>query len=331
MLAAVVRGRNREESMNIPTAIRELFQSLASKKDRIKTGPKEHESDATAPSENAELEAHAEGREDIGTSGMVSPNEEFRRAVLDVDIERIRTALDKGADVNLRFDVFGTALHRLPFDAVSKPRKLAIIKLLIERGADLEATDQNDYTPLKEAVNARFVGATAMLLRAGAKPHEAIATDLMYNGQHTWGKGPLLLELLRHMSPRTIDVDSYIRRDDADEAAVSTRSQVEISSIRVSSDPLGRAIKKALEHLQQAHANSDFHYSDLAALDEDYLAETRRTFMSVRQSGGVVLESEDGMARSNILKQLKDAGLIENSGYKTFRLTPEGRETTVDF
>ena len=45
-----------------------------------------------------------------------------------------------------------------------------------------------------------------------------------------------------------------------------------MSSIRVSSDPFGRSIKKTLEHLQQKHANSNFGYSDMPPLDDDYLA-----------------------------------------------------------
>lgn len=104
-----------------------------------------------------------------------------------------------------------------------------------------------------------------------------------------------------------------------------------MSSIRVSSDPFGRSIKKVLEYLQQTKSDLSFGYSDLPPLDEDYLAEAKRKVMMFRMSGGMVLESDADMAKSSILKELGDGGLIETTGYKEFRLTSEGRQTTVHF
>jgi hypothetical protein len=98
------------------------------------------------------------------------------------------------------------------------------------------------------------------------------------------------------------------------------------SSIRVSNDPFGRAIKKALEHLQRTRPASSFGYSNLPPLDADYRVDVRRKLEMDRSFGAVVLSPEEEMANSGILKQLKDAGLIETVGYKEFKLTAKGRQ-----
>ena len=66
-------------------------------------------------------------------------------------------------------------------------------------------------------------------------------------------------------------------------------------------------------------------------IPEERLAEAKRKLMMFRLSGGMVLESESKMANSSILKELKDLRLIETTGYEEFRLTQEGRQTTVHF
>jgi len=104
-----------------------------------------------------------------------------------------------------------------------------------------------------------------------------------------------------------------------------------MGSIRVSSDPFGRAIKRTLEHLQRSHSGTMFGYHDLPELEPDYLAEATRKVALAQMRGTVVLESAEGMANSSILKELQDAGLIETTGYKEFRLTAKGSTTTVHF
>jgi tetratricopeptide (TPR) repeat protein len=98
------------------------------------------------------------------------------------------------------------------------------------------------------------------------------------------------------------------------------------NSMRVSDDPFGRAIKKVLEHLQRTRADSSFGYADLPPLDADYRSEVSRKLARDRSSGALVLSPESEMTYSGILKQLKDASLIETVGYKEFKLTARGRQ-----
>lgn len=59
------------------------------------------------------------------------------------DIERVKLALKKGADVNFKHEGKNTALH-----AASVESKYEIMKLLIEKGADVNAKNEEGLTPL---------------------------------------------------------------------------------------------------------------------------------------------------------------------------------------
>lgn len=100
------------------------------------------------------------------------------------------------------------------------------------------------------------------------------------------------------------------------------------SKIRVSADAFGRAIKKALEYLQEHHASGAFGYGNMPPLDEDYRLQAVGI---VASSGAMVLDSPEKMANSSIFKEFEKAGIIATTGYETFQLTPLGRATTVEF
>lgn len=188
----------------------------------------------------------------------------FWEAVHNLDTSRLRKAIDQGADVNLRFRKngrdYGTALHDIPYQNASEPKKLAVAMLLIERGADINALGQNNDTPLGLAVGARCVGITAMLLRAGAKPEDRILKQLTYRDGHTQGSGPILWELLNHQDPCSIDVQDYINRNEARRAEPSPLYQMPPSDwseavIKSCSDD---DLAKCLTRIAEATVRDDF-------------------------------------------------------------------------
>jgi Mn-dependent DtxR family transcriptional regulator len=76
-----------------------------------------------------------------------------------------------------------------------------------------------------------------------------------------------------------------------------------MATIQVSSDPYGRAIKKALEQLQAQPTTGTFGIQEMPSSDADL--------------------------NSRILSDLNGAGLIEALGSDQFQLTHKGRDTAV--
>jgi len=98
------------------------------------------------------------------------------------EIERIRSALDAGADIRYvrpsRYSVIIDAIYGC---AVFEPaRLLPILRLLIERGADLDV--QSDYGESAIRITSRTgrFDAIAMLLAAGANPEPLEWTELHF-------------------------------------------------------------------------------------------------------------------------------------------------------
>lgn len=74
--------------------------------------------------------------------------------------------LDKGADINIqnrRDWITGTALHK-----VAMHQDSSMIRLLLDKGANVEAVDQHMKTPLHHAVIEGFEEMVELLLRKGA-------------------------------------------------------------------------------------------------------------------------------------------------------------------
>jgi len=86
----------------------------------------------------------------------------LHNAVQAGEIEKVRSLLDEGADINVRS--FGvTPLYR----AIWKGQTEAV-KLLIERGADMNVKDSNGTTPLQMAVYNGRAEAVKLLIERGA-------------------------------------------------------------------------------------------------------------------------------------------------------------------
>src|SRR4051812_47159880 len=82
------------------------------------------------------------------------------------DIQKIRTLLDHGAAVNARTETERTAL----LVAASYPRTSALLRLLLERGADLRAQDRGGATALSLAVRSADIDVVRFLVDRGLDP-----------------------------------------------------------------------------------------------------------------------------------------------------------------
>ncbi len=84
-----------------------------------------------------------------GAAMGISTSETLFDAIYDDDIGQARELLAAGADVNQQADEDGnTPLHL----AIEK-RQIAMVKLLLDGGADTNITNKYDYTVLRVAVN----------------------------------------------------------------------------------------------------------------------------------------------------------------------------------
>lgn len=94
-------------------------------------------------------------------------NARLRWAVEDDNLEKAIDALDRGADVNSKSQSLIHAVRTSLHEAAALNRT-EIMKLLIERGADVDARDENGVTPLHLAAARQSHDAIEILLDAGA-------------------------------------------------------------------------------------------------------------------------------------------------------------------
>lgn len=78
----------------------------------------------------------------------------------------VKLLLDKGARVNDRSDAFD---HVAPIHAAAFGRDIKCLKLLIDYGADVNATQDGSFTPLMEAANNGDLAIVKLLVSRGAK------------------------------------------------------------------------------------------------------------------------------------------------------------------
>jgi N-acyl-D-amino-acid deacylase len=82
------------------------------------------------------------------------------------DIAKVRSLLEHGAAVNAKSDTERTAL----IVAASYPRTTDVLRLLLERGADLRAQDQGGATALSVAIRSADVDVVRFLMDRGLEP-----------------------------------------------------------------------------------------------------------------------------------------------------------------
>lgn len=79
--------------------------------------------------------------------------------------------LDAGADINARNRHKFAGPGNSPLSAAVYQQRNEVIRLLIERGADLNQGDNAGFTPLHLAIANGYVESARMLLEAGANPN----------------------------------------------------------------------------------------------------------------------------------------------------------------
>lgn len=142
---------------------------------------------------------------------------ELARAVADGDLEAIRSLLDAGADIRYvrpsGYTVLIDAMHGRSIPADDK--LLPVLRLLIERGADLDSVSDYGESALRVASRVGRFDAVGLLLDAGANPaplgwtplHRAVALGTSADVEQRldagddlaardfWERTPLLLSL----------------------------------------------------------------------------------------------------------------------------------------
>jgi hypothetical protein len=86
------------------------------------------------------------------------------QAVVDGDIDQVKSQLSAGTDVNLKNRMGWTLLH-----TAIRHRRTEIIQLLLEKGADVNARDSRGRTPLHFAVEASQKELVEQLIAKGAE------------------------------------------------------------------------------------------------------------------------------------------------------------------
>ena len=90
-------------------------------------------------------------------------------AVMDGKVDKVKSLIESGADVNAR-DMGGPAiLHAVACQDPTPEEATAIVRLLIDAGADVNARGFEGMTALHEAARAGYTDAVRALLDAGAK------------------------------------------------------------------------------------------------------------------------------------------------------------------
>ncbi|MCF7955846.1 MAG: ankyrin repeat domain-containing protein [Phycisphaerae bacterium] len=117
-------------------------------------------------------------------SGKEMSVSDFHKAVKDGDSKKVKVYLENGGDVN-SVDRNGlTALHLASFPMFSKHDNIDIIKMLLDKQADMEKKDaKSGLTPLGVAVRFGYVDAVRLLVNRGAnvkildKHNKPVLTD----------------------------------------------------------------------------------------------------------------------------------------------------------
>jgi cytohesin len=109
------------------------------------------EKELTKPAKDTELAETAKGS---------SP---LHQAAANGDVERVKSLVSKGADVNAEDEKKKTPLHH-----AAKTGKMEVVQLLVEAGADVNAMGKNNWPPLCIAVENNHMAVAEYLIAHGA-------------------------------------------------------------------------------------------------------------------------------------------------------------------
>lgn len=110
-------------------------------------------------------------RSSIQLTQVDAEQRDINKAIRAGDASRVRELAKENPQLLQRQGILGTPLHR----AASVDRHLAVVKALLESGADVNARDKQGNTPLNVALrgkgNANKTNLVALLLSSGADPN----------------------------------------------------------------------------------------------------------------------------------------------------------------
>lgn len=87
----------------------------------------------------------------------------LHEAAVNGDIEKVRTLISEGADVNYKNRLGWTPIH-----TATRNRRQNIVELLIEKGADINGPDNRGWTPLHFAAEIGNIAIVELLIEKGA-------------------------------------------------------------------------------------------------------------------------------------------------------------------
>ena len=101
----------------------------------------------------------------LGQMSVASANPALRDAVARGDLERVKSLLSAGAEVNARSPLGASALHWS-----SQYQHRAVLATLLQAGADPNAVTDTGVSSLELSIGQRDIEAVRLLLKAGADP-----------------------------------------------------------------------------------------------------------------------------------------------------------------
>lgn len=87
------------------------------------------------------------------------------------DLAGVHAALNAGANVNVRDDREPLGHQNTPLHEAAIGTSLAIVRVLLAAGANVDVSCASGWTPLMRACNSGWLEAAMLLLDAGADPH----------------------------------------------------------------------------------------------------------------------------------------------------------------
>ena len=224
-------------------------------------------------------------------------DKEFLQAVQDRDIPKMNDLLARGANLNAREPTNG---HFALQYAINWP-DAGLVKLLIERGADVNAADHSGYTALIDTVRndgVEYRTIAKMLIDHGADIHAkkdaAILTAIRY-------ADPSIVKLLLE---KGAPVNGPTTEYDEDTELMTAASGASVESVRLLLD--------AGADIKATNKNGETALIKAATMDHRYSVESRLPIIELLLKRGAEIEARDKSGKTALLhavqQQMSEAG-----------------------